>query len=400
VVTTRPARLLPVTLPARLALVALVVALVADWAATAAYRPDAQPDLAEYHSYALGFLAHHTLPQEYPPLAIAAFLLTLAPPLTSYPLVFGAWMLGLVFVAYVLTAREFGPARGLALLAYLVAGAAATVLSRFDIVPALLVLTAFLALRRERWWACYSLLAAGTLFKLFPLFLVPLVVIDHLNSARLDRQKAVRRALMGLGAYSGIVLAGFGLAALIDPTHALAVLSYAASRPFELESAPATMLWLGSFVGQPVHALFSYGSYNLVADGEHFLGLAATGALIAGLAYVYARLWTRRIEAGRAWIASLCVVVLTSKVLSAQYLIWIFPLVAATEGLSATWVLIALATSLVFPVLFAIEVIDQGGGRLSVGTPLLVAIAVRNALLVVGALQAGVFVKPSLPKSP
>jgi hypothetical protein len=378
----------------------LAVALIADWATAALPNAAAQPDLAEYHAYALGFLSHHTLPREYPPLSLATFLLTLAPPLGAFPLVFGAWMLALVGVAYALLAREFGPGRGLAFLTYLVAGAAATVLSRFDIVPSLLVLLAFIALHRRRWWACYALLAAGTLFKLFPLFVVPLVAIDQFKSIGPGGREAVARVAVGLGIFLGVVLAGFGLAVVVDPAGAFAPFGYAASRPLEVESGPATLLWLGSLLGRPVHAVFSYGSFNLAGDGDRIIEAGATVALVAAWVFVCVRRWAGRIDAGQAWIFCLCAVVLTNRVLSAQYLIWIFPLVAATAGLDATWLAIALITTLVFPFLFGLDVIAGVGGHLDIRPPVLIAVAVRNALLLVAALRAGLLVRRGQPARP
>ena len=388
-------RVLPTTVRGRVALAALAVLLVADWATGALSNANAQPDLAEYHAYALRFLAHHSLPSEYPPLSIAAFLLTLAPPTSSFALVFGTWMLIPVAAAYALLATAFGPAQGLWFLVYTVAGAAATVLERFDIIPALLVLAAFVALRRERWGLCYVLLAVATLFKLYPICLVPLVVIDQLRSSTqaLGRE-SITRALRGLAAYSGIVAVGFGLAALIDPSRGFEVLGYAASRPLELESVPASLLWLLSLTGAVhVQAFYSYGSFGLIGDGGSYLAPAATVATVGALAFVYARQWAKRIDPVRAWVAALLVVIVTSKVLSAQYLIWVFPLVAAGEGFSATWLLIALLTTLVYPLLFVLDITGAGAGRMDVAPPLLLVIAVRNALLVVVTLQALLFVK-------
>jgi hypothetical protein len=368
----------------------LALALVADWVSVAADRPDGQPDLVEYHAYALGFWAHHLLPHEYPPLSIAAFLLSLAPPVGDFPVVFGAWMLLFVGATYVLLARAFGAERGVAFLTYVVAGAAATVFQRFDIVAALVVLAAYLALRRQNFEWCYGLLAVGTLLKVFPLFLLPLVAIDHFRSVETNGKRgAAARVAGGLGLFSGVVLAGFGFAAIADPSHALAVFGYATSRPLEVESGPATLLWLGSLAGWPVQGSFSFLSFNLVGSADRFLEPAAAAALVGGWAFVCARRWTGRISAGHAWIACLCVLLLTNRVLSAQYLLWVVPLVAAVDGLSAIWLVIALLTALVFPVLFILDVVAGGGTSLDYGPAVLVAIAARNALLLVAAVRAG-----------
>ena len=78
---------------------------------------------------------------------------------------------------------------------------------------------------------------------------------------------------------------------------------------------------------------------------------------------------------------------LTSKVFSAQYLIWIMPLIALVDGLDVPWILVALLTTVIFPILFDRDVAVETGSRLSYGWPLLAAAAVRNALLLLVTLR-------------
>lgn len=373
----------------RIALVALVGTLAADLILIGVYSHGPQPDVAEFHTYALDFWQHRLLPREYPPLSIVPMLLTLAPPISAFEPVFGAWMAAIVMAGYFLL-RGVGASRaGLIYLTYLLAGAAGTVLARFDIVPALTVLGAYLFLQRGRYRACYVLLALGTLVKLFPLFLVPLVAIDHFRSNEVRGKRTAASAVAtGFGIFAGTVVAGFGLAAILDPTHAFGSFSYAFSRPPEVESGPATLLWLGGLAGWPAHGAYSFESFNLIGPADRLLEPLAVVTLIAGWGYVCARLSMGRVAAGEAWIACLGIVLLTNKVLSAQYLIWILPLVALVEGIDTAWLVVALLTSLIFPVLLAIDVVQLPGGKLEFGWPILAFIAVRNALLLAVTLRA------------
>ncbi|MFI5282378.1 MAG: hypothetical protein ACHQ0J_04530 [Candidatus Dormibacterales bacterium] len=365
-----------------------VVALVANWIA-ASLSAQVQPDVAEYQAYAAAFWQHHQLPLEYPPMAILAIALPVSRPDSAYALLFGAWMGCFAVTAYFLVRWAGGAWAGVAFLGYLVAGAFATVLQRFDIVPATLVLAAYLALRERRHNATYMLLAIGTLIKLFPAFLVPLVVIDQYRSTRqAGSGEEVKAIGFGLGLFLAIVMGGFGLAFLVDSSHAIGPFRYAFSRPLEVESGPATLLWLTSFVGQPVHGAFSYGSFNLLGGGEADRWLGAIGGLVlvVGWTLAGAGLWRGRIEVGRAWIATLCVVLLSGKVLSAQYLIWLMPLIALVDGLDLVWLLVALSTTLVFPILFD-HVTVQAGGILVYPGLLLATIAARNGLLLFATLR-------------
>lgn len=361
----------------------LAFLLVADWASIALEPIGRQPDTTLYHDYAIAFVQHHQLPLEYPALSIALFLLTLAPPLAHYEIVFGAWMLVAVMVAWAIMSKQAGRGAGLALLAYLVAGAAATVLERFDVVPALCVLGAWLASRRGRWRWSYLLLGLGTLLKLFPVFLVPLLAAEQFRT-----QRTWRGLVAGVAGYVGVVVAGFGLAALADPAHAFSPFRYAGDRPLDVSSAAGSLLWLGSFFGWPVHGEATFASYNLVGAGSGWLEGVAVVAFVLGWVAVFVGVGAGRLNAGRAWIACLCVLILTSKVFSAQYLIWVFPLVAAVEGVSAIWLAVALMTSVVFPVLFTLGVTPTGGVGLAYAPGLLAAVAVRNVLLVVATVGA------------
>jgi len=335
----------------------------------------------------LALWQHRQLPLEYPPLSIVAIALPVASP-GAYPFVFGAWMICFAALAYFLLRWKGAPLAGLALMGYLVAGAWATVLERFDIVPAAIVLGAYLALRERRYRTAYLLLAVGTLVKVFPAFLVPLVIIDQYRStgptAPMERVGAVA---VGIGLYVAVVGGGFALAVLMDPSHALGAFRYALSRPLEVESGPATLLWLTCLFGQPVHGAFAYGAYNLIGGADGWLGALGGVALVAGWAYSAVRFWRGSIDAGRAWIATLCIVLLTGKVFSAQYLIWIAPLIALIEGLDLLWLLIALSTTLVFPILFDHVEVELGGALLVYPWFLLAAIALRNVLLVTATLR-------------
>lgn len=343
-------------------------------------------DVTEYHTYALAFWTHMplftSLPVEYPPLAILPFSLTLVPPLKDFQSIFTWWMGAATLVGYLGFRRVSGWRRALAYLVYLLIGAAGTLVARFDIFPALATVGALWAAQRRHFATAYLLLAAGVLLKLYPAFLAPLVVIEQwralvvrfgeadgpgawpggagwrgwLSRARwawLARTRATRHTAEGAALFAGVVALGFFLAYSLDPSGALTEFQYAGARPLQIESTPAALLWIGSILGIPAHADFSFVSLNYVGPLDVVLKPLSTLSLVAGCLWVYLRLARGRLGLAQSFLALLCVVTITNKIFSPQYMIWVTPFVAEVYGFDLLWLLICALTTLIFPYLYA-----------------------------------------------
>jgi hypothetical protein len=346
-------------------------------------------DVDEYRRYALNFWVvqpiFHRLPVEYPPLAILPFTLTILPNLPDVYAVFAWWMGAILVAGYLWLRRHSGRARALTYAAYLLLAGLATVVERYDLVPALTTLLTLWAVQRRRFGWAYIWLALGILLKLYPTFLVPLVAVEQwrvIRAGRLRRRLATERGAQphalgrggararlawlmsglrqpevvgvarGVAFCSAIVALGFGAAALVSPEGAVSGFTYASSRPLQIESTPASLLWLGTFLGFPARAVYTYQSLNYVGPLEVVIEPLALLALATGCLFVYWRLALGRLDVGRAFVACLCVVIVGNKIFSPQYLIWILPVVAFVEGLDAMWLVICLLTALIFPVLY------------------------------------------------
>lgn len=416
----------------RTLLVELGLLIVGIWAAanlvylTAYGASVPNHDVREYRHYALQFwtvppLFHH-LPVEYPPLSIVVFTLSLIPATADPLVVFIFWMAVLFLAGYLWFLRHADSRRARTYAVYLLVGAASTVFARFDLVPALLTLLALFAAERRRFRLAYVLVAIGILLKLYPAFLVPVVALGQWRALQHDRQPrtdaswAIRDAstpntisglaprlrawlihvdgvsareaalgvARGVGLCALIVLLGFGLAALLSPADALSDFHYAGARPLQIESTPASILWLGTWVGLPAHAVYTYQSLNLVGPLDRFLEPFSAVALIGGCLVVYWEQWRGRLDLGRAFVACLCVVLVTNKIFSPQYLIWVLPLAAYVVGFDALWLVVGILTTLIYPFLYFAH-----------GHILLVAkdwrflpiVALRNGLLVLVTLR-------------
>jgi hypothetical protein len=363
----------------------LIVGLAA--AAFSVYVPGdwRNGDVSLYHIYALGFwdaLGHPLLPSEYPPLSVLPFGLTLAGPAGWYPDVFAFWMGVLFVLGYLAFRRYAGSRQANAYAVYALAAGPATLLFRYDLLPALLGVAALWLVQRHRFAAAYPVLAAGILLKLFPLVLLPVAAIAHWR-ARVDVKSARTWPIaVGVSGSLAIVVAGFAAAVVANPAHGLEALTYNFQRPPEVESVPATLIWLGSLIGVPATATASYGSFNFTGSLSPFAGALGDAMLVAGLLWVYWQQLRGRFTAGQAAVAAVLVVLCTSKVLSAQYLLWVAPLLATTLGFRVRWLFLCLLTALIFPTLFGVGIM-QHNASITYSSVLLVGIAVRNALLLV-----------------
>jgi hypothetical protein len=340
-------------------------------------------DVKLYHDYALNFWTQglRALPAEYPPLSLLPFTLTLLPPIGDYFTVFALWMLALAVLGYVGFLIYSTRRRAIIYAVYLIVGATATLLARYDLVPGLLTLAALWATQRRRFGWAYALIALGILTKLYPAFLLPIVMIAHWRAAtarariegcapveklvgrwwwdrparvlrRIWAQPATPRLAAGVGLCAGIVILGFWTAFAVNPTGTLSGFNYASARPLQIESTPATLLWLGTLVGIPAHTDYSFVSLNFVGPLDAFLKPLSAGALLALCLLVYWRQARGRLTVGQAFVACLCAVVATNKIFSPQYLIWLLPVVAAVEGFSLLWLAICILTTLEYPVIY------------------------------------------------
>lgn len=369
--------------------VALAVAIFA-WLTVTVWRAG-MGDIAVYAGYAQAFWLHsprfQRFPVEYPPLALIPFALTLLS--RSDPTVpFGLGMALVTLGLYVGLARWSGRRAALIWIAYLLLGEQAMVMARFDIVPALLCVAALWAAERGQFGWAHALVALGVLVKVYPIFLLPVLMIAesrklaHSNASarRLGQRGAeipslakqtpdglgeelrvwwkgtvasVRqwRAVMApiarhLALSCGMIGGGIALVAWRSPGSALLPLTYAAHRPAQVESAVATVAWLGTWWHQPVQLVYSYGSVNWEGPVTEALLPWLLPALFAGCALVYWRQWRGKLSLPAASLAVLCVTLLTNRAFSTQYLIWVIPFAALAEGLDPAWIVLCLLQSL------------------------------------------------------
>jgi hypothetical protein len=303
-------------------------------------------DTATYSKYGRALVDHGRVPykdfyDEYPPGSVPVFALPAVIDDAHYVLVFKLWMtlcgLGLV-VCTTWTLRHLG--LSYLRLAPLLAAPflmGPVFMNRYDPLAALIVSLALVALLRSRERLTGALLGIGTVVKVYPAVVVPLV-------ARRVRDRFGTAAAFAVAA-AVLFLPFFALA----PGGVGYSLWTQLKRHLEIESLGASILLVFSKLG--VHRVNwiagAPGSVDLGGGAADVVGtlssLLAIG-LVLLVAWVYWRGADNDAQLVTAWAAAIGAFTIFAKVFSPQYLTWlvgVIPLAAGRKGLYASWALLA-----------------------------------------------------------
>lgn len=296
----------------------------------------------------------HILPYEYPLLSIVPFSLGLIAPAAWYQVAFALWMLLLAAIMYVVLKRARSTSAAIVFAIYLVLGSWGSAAARFDIVPAGLILGAVILASRTRWKWAFALLALATMFKFFPLVLVvPFLIAQQKHYS--EKWYSWRR-WSSAGVYLGIWAALTLLSLALNIADTLSPISYFLNRPIQIESTPAALLWLGSFLGYPLHFVYSFGSLNVISPLSRGVSLSSLVCAGAGLLYTFWLQWHGKLDIYTASLLTVLIIMVTGKVFSPQYFIWIVPLLAFVGGANwkwlAIWGSVGLLTTWIWPNLY------------------------------------------------
>jgi hypothetical protein len=293
----------------------------------------------------------HMLPYEYPLLSIVPFSLGLIAPAAWYQVAFALWMLLLAAIIYVVLKKNRSTSAAIVFAFYLVLGSWGSAAARFDVIPAGLILGAVILAARTRWKWAFALLAFATMFKFFPIILVvPFLLAQQKQYS--DRWYSWNR-WSATGVYLGICAVLTLLSLALNIADTLSPIGYFLNRPIQIESTPAALLWLGSFLGYSLQFVYSFGSLNVVSplsNGISLLSLVCSGA---GLLYTFWLQWRGKLDIYTASLVTVLIIMITGKVFSPQYFIWIAPLLAfvgrANWKWLITWGSVGLLTTWIWP---------------------------------------------------
>jgi len=297
----------------------------------------------------------HALPPEYPILTVIPFCLALVEHVRWYRVTFALEMALVAALLYAVLLCFRSRRAALAFAFYLVVGGWATAIGRFDLIPAGLTLIALMCAQRAKWKWAGVMLALATMFKLYPFVLIAPFFIAQQFGCRGSKWYAWRRwdavvVCMSVCA----LLTGLSLALSIEGT--LGPFQYFGVRPTQIESFSASLLWLASLVGYPVHYVTSYAAINVLSPLSSIVALVATCCLAAGLIFTCWLQWRGKLDLPVASVVILLLVIITGKVFSAQYLLWVTPLVAYIWQSNWKWLVswgtIGLLTTVIYPYIY------------------------------------------------
>jgi hypothetical protein len=251
------------------------------------------------------------------------------------------------------------------------------VIGRFELAPSLLALAA------ARLWFSGSVMlggvtaAAGALVKIFPgLVAGPAFVWEWQTGRRTwlrTRGTAAFVAALGAGAACWWWLAGGRV------TEAL---SYHAGRGLEIESLFGGLALLcGKIAGTAVPWAFDHNAYHVASVWSARLAPWTFPIQAVAILVVMVRFWRSRTSDGlRYSAAAILAFIVFGKVLSPQYLIWLFPLLAALPGPGASlarklFLLCCLITAFVYPGPGFAMILDHRAGAI-------LLLNLRNVLLI------------------
>ena len=284
---------------------------------------------------------------EYPPLALLIFIIPALffRPLSTYYIAFATEiflfdLLAIALIVYISRRLNISTARSLTIYTFFIAIVAGPiVVQRYDLVPAVLVLAALAALIGGRSNTAWTALALSVMTKLYPLVIAPLFVIWHIM------KRQYRQLVKGVGVFLAVI---FVLAipwVIIDAQGFWGFISYHLERGLHAESLYGSFVMVGQLLGLThVECALSYGSYNLISPLANNISVSSfyiTAVIFIALYMLFifklhkrqhniASLEAPAVETDAELLryASLAVIafLLSSKVFSIQYMIWLCPL--------------------------------------------------------------------------
>jgi hypothetical protein len=298
---------------------------------------------------------------EYPPLALLTLLAPAALPFgqTHFAMAFVACMAAWDAVQrWVLSqSLQTGHARlwGLTTLAAILLNY--TYLKRFDVAAALCTSIALVCLgRRPQSLGAWAALGLGAGIKLYPVVLTP-VLLAYSRRAGVPW----RRCGLQLGAALTAGLLPLALAYLWLGPQSLAWLGYHRARGLQLASSyvAAAIVALGG-PGVPLPMAPGFGCLEVQAGWATTVARFSPGVSAAALAATYAALLRRTavsVDLWRGAAAAIAALLLTAKVFSPQYAVWLVPLLAMHSARArqrgwvsaAALVMVAACTAQLFP---------------------------------------------------
>lgn len=315
------------------------------------------------------------LPLEYPFLTLIPFSIPLFASFDSYQIVFSLMMTLIAFISYGLLAKYQSRGAALAFACYLVLGNWGTAINRFDLLPAVLTLSAVLLAGKARWKWAFALLALATLSKFYPVILAIPFLIGQQAQYKGEKWLAWKR-WPALGIFMGLCLLVTLLSFCFNVYGTTIPIQYFLNRPLQLESLPGSVIWISGRLGHPTYYNFLYQSLNIGSSLTRFVSPLDLLLEIVALVVISRLQLQGKLHIYEASLLTVLIILCTGKSFSPQYLIWVTPLIALVGKANwkwlLTWCLASALTTYMYPFHYQnVHIIDH----------FYPAIIVRNCLI-------------------
>lgn len=291
---------------------------------------------------------------DYPPGALVPILAPLAAPAAATDPTWYIWGLvienALAAAAITLVLAGFVDLRSAIVFNVLLALTAPYAPLRFDLLPALVTLLAVLWAQRRAATAG-GMIALGTVVKLFPIVLLPVLLLPHVAARR---WRSVTGMTLGFAITLVAILAP---AWVLSRGHVFDFFAFHQARGLQIESLGGGLLLIaGQLHWVPVTQEVSFFSSNLVSPWASPIIRSLQPMMLIAFAIQAIVLWRRwRVapptlrELGSAVAVTLGLFICFNRVFSPQYLIWLLPLFALADQRLAMVTLVCVLTTLLFP---------------------------------------------------
>ena len=206
------------------------------------------------------------------------------------------------------------------------------VLDRYDVFPMVMLIGAVYFFTKEKYCAAWFMMALGIVTKLYPAVAAPFFLFYHL--IRKDYKNAGKGILI-CAVTAALCMLPFIIA---DAGTAFDFLTYHMDRGLQTETLWANVIMLlGHFDIVDISYVFNYGSDNIAGDVPDAVAKVLTPIMLFCLLALYVLyLFVSRKEKEKEALPALIVLsylavmvfMLTNKVLSSQYLVWMIPFTA------------------------------------------------------------------------
>jgi uncharacterized membrane protein len=194
----------------------------------------------------------------------------------------------------------------------------------------------------------WVLLALGTVVKIYPGLLAPLFGIAEYRAGGL------RRAGRGIAIFAALVALGFAPFFIAAFEETAGIFLSQSGRGFEIESVGATLMVVAGWLGFPAQAVYRrrLNTWDVDSPAAGTLQILFLGLEAAATVWVYWKCWQEKkldvLALVRFAVALIALNLLTTKVFSAQYVIWLFPMALLTgkNKMTVTAILFLMAAAL------------------------------------------------------